>query len=102
MPQWKAKGAAATIPDAFDKSKKHVPMMLTTDLSLRMDPAYEKISRRFYEHPEAVRGCVCTCVVQTSRIATWARSHSLSRPARAEGDTDLAGSDPGGQSSADR
>ncbi|HTV37971.1 MAG TPA: catalase/peroxidase HPI, partial [Xanthobacteraceae bacterium] len=50
--QWKAKGAAATIPDAFDKSKKHVPTMLTTDLSLRMDPAYEKISRRFYEHPE--------------------------------------------------
>ena len=50
--QWKAKGAAATIPDAHDKSKKHVPMMLTTDLSLRMDPAYEKISRRFYEHPE--------------------------------------------------
>jgi len=50
--QWKAKGADATIPDAFDKSKKHVPTMLTTDLSLRMDPAYEKISRRFYEHPD--------------------------------------------------
>jgi catalase-peroxidase len=50
--QWKAKGGAATIPDAFDKSKKHVPTMLTTDLSLRMDPAYEKISRRFYEHPD--------------------------------------------------
>jgi catalase-peroxidase len=52
VPQWKAKGAAATIPDAHDKSKKHVPMMLTTDLSLRLDPAYEKISRRFYEHPD--------------------------------------------------
>jgi catalase-peroxidase len=50
--QWKAKGAEATIPDAYDKSKKHIPTMLTTDLSLRMDPAYEKISRRFYEHPE--------------------------------------------------
>jgi len=50
--QWKAKGGAATIPDAFDKSKKHVPTMLTTDLSLRVDPAYEKISRRFYEHPD--------------------------------------------------
>jgi catalase-peroxidase len=49
--QWKAKGAEATIPDAFDKSKKHVPTMLTTDLSLRFDPAYEKISRRFYENP---------------------------------------------------
>jgi catalase-peroxidase len=50
--QWKAKNGAATIPDAFDKSKKHVPTMLTTDLSLRMDPVYEKISRRFYEHPD--------------------------------------------------
>jgi catalase-peroxidase len=50
--QWKAKNAEASIPDAFDKSKKHVPTMLTTDLSLRFDPAYEKISRRFYEHPE--------------------------------------------------
>src|SRR6202051_3720347 len=50
--QWKAKGAEATIPDAHDKSKKHVPTMLTTDLALRFDPAYEKISRRFYEHPD--------------------------------------------------
>ena len=50
--QWKAKAAEATIPDAYDKSKKHVPTMLTTDLSLRFDPAYEKISRRFYEHPD--------------------------------------------------
>jgi len=50
--QWKAKNAAADIPDAYDPAKKHVPTMLTTDLSLRMDPAYEKISRRFYEHPE--------------------------------------------------
>jgi catalase-peroxidase len=50
--QWKAKGAQTDIPDAFDKSKKHLPTMLTTDLSLRFDPAYEKISRRFYEHPD--------------------------------------------------
>ena len=50
--QWKAKGATATIPDAYDKSKKHVPTMLTTDLALRFDPAYEKISRRFYENPD--------------------------------------------------
>jgi catalase-peroxidase len=50
--QWKAKGAQADIPDAFDDSKKHMPTMLTTDLSLRFDPAYEKISRRFYEHPD--------------------------------------------------
>ena len=50
--QWKAKGAEASIPDAHDPSKKHVPTMLTTDLSLRFDPAYEKISRRFLEHPD--------------------------------------------------
>jgi catalase-peroxidase len=50
--QWQAKDAEATIPDPFDKSKKRVPTMLTTDLSLRLDPAYEKISRRFYEHPD--------------------------------------------------
>jgi catalase-peroxidase len=52
VPQWQAKGAAATIPDPFDKSKMHVPTMLTTDLSLRTDPDYEKISRRFFEHPD--------------------------------------------------
>lgn len=50
--QWQAKGAPADIPDAHDKSRKRVPTMLTTDLSLRFDPAYEKISRRFLEHPE--------------------------------------------------
>jgi catalase-peroxidase len=50
--QWVAKGAEATIPDPFDPSKKRQPTMLTTDLALRMDPAYEKISRRFYEHPD--------------------------------------------------
>jgi len=50
--QWKAKGDAATIPDAFDPSKRHAPTMLTTDLSLRLDPVYEKISRRFLEHPD--------------------------------------------------
>jgi catalase-peroxidase len=52
--QWIAKGGAGagTIPDAHDASKHHSPTMLTTDLSLRLDPAYEKISRRFYEHPD--------------------------------------------------
>ena len=49
--QWVAKNAGDVIPDAHDTSKKHAPTMLTTDLSLRFDPAYEKISRRFYEHP---------------------------------------------------
>ena len=50
--QWVAKSAAADVPDAFDPSKKHRPTMLTTDLSLRFDPIYEKISRRFYENPD--------------------------------------------------
>lgn len=50
--QWIAKGIEATIPDAFDPSKLHVPSMLTTDLSLRFDPIYEKISRHYYEHPD--------------------------------------------------
>jgi len=52
--QWTPKNGAGagTIPDAHDPSKHHAPTMLTTDLSLRFDPAYEKISRRFYEHPD--------------------------------------------------
>ncbi|MTD14887.1 catalase/peroxidase HPI [Nakamurella sp. YIM 132087] len=50
--QWVAKDAEEIIPDAHDATRKHKPTMLTTDLSLRMDPTYEKISRRFLEHPD--------------------------------------------------
>jgi len=52
--QWKPKGdaGAGTVPDAHDPSKRHAPTMLTTDLALRFDPVYEKISRRFYENPD--------------------------------------------------
>ena len=52
--QWRPKGeaGAGTVPDAHDADKRHAPAMLTTDLSLRLDPAYEKISRRFMEHPD--------------------------------------------------
>jgi len=52
--QWTAKDADAqgTVPDAHDPSKRHAPMMLTTDLALKLDPVYEPISRRFYEHPD--------------------------------------------------
>jgi catalase-peroxidase len=50
--QWVAKDAPEEIPDAFDAGKRHRPTMLTTDLSMRFDPAYEKVSRRFHEHPE--------------------------------------------------
>eukprot|EP01034_Spumella_vulgaris_P041792 gene41792-51796_t len=52
--QWKPKNGAGadSVPDAFDKTKRHAPSMLTTDLALRFDPAYEKISRRFHENPD--------------------------------------------------
>lgn len=52
--QWRPKNGAGadSIPDAFDKTKRHAPTMLTTDLALRFDPAYEKISRRFFENPD--------------------------------------------------
>ncbi len=52
--QWKPKGNAGSgsVPDAHDPAQRHAPMMLTTDLALRIDPAYEKISRRFFEHPD--------------------------------------------------
>jgi catalase-peroxidase len=52
--QWvpKGGGGAGTVPDAFDSNKRHAPTMLTTDLSLRVDPAYEAISRRYFEHPD--------------------------------------------------
>ncbi|CAF9918872.1 hypothetical protein IMSHALPRED_004456 [Imshaugia aleurites] len=50
--QWVAKNAEAFIPDAYDANKKHLPTMLTSDLALRFDPAYEKVSRRFLEHPD--------------------------------------------------
>jgi catalase-peroxidase len=52
--QWRPKNGAGagTVPDAYDSSKHHAPSMLTTDLALRFDPAYEKISRRFHEHPD--------------------------------------------------
>ncbi|MGC5412586.1 catalase/peroxidase HPI, partial [Streptomyces sp. DT225] len=52
--QWRPKdgAGAGTVPDAHDPSKSHAPTMLTTDLSLRFDPAYEQISRRFHENPQ--------------------------------------------------
>ncbi len=50
--QWVAKNAKPIIPDPFDPNKKHLPTMLTTDLSLKFDPVYEKISRKFYENPD--------------------------------------------------
>ena len=75
--QWKPKNGAGagTVPDAHDPSKRHAPTMLTTDLALRIDPAYEKISRRFFEHPQAVRRRVRQGVVQAH-----ASRHGADRP----------------------
>ena len=100
--QWQAEERAApTIPDAFDPSKKRVPTMLTTDLSLRFDPAYEKISRRFHEQSGPVRRRVRPRLVQ-AHPPRHGPDRALPRPARAEGDADLAGPDPGGRSPAGR
>ena len=54
--EWLAEGGEGTVPDAHDRAKRHAPTMLTTDLSLRFDPAYERIARRFYEHPDQLAG----------------------------------------------
>ena len=91
--QWTPKNGAGagTVPDAHDPSKKHAPTMLTTDLSLRLDPIYGPISKRFHENPRSVRGRVRPGVVQAdaSRHGT---DRALSRPAGAQGRADLAGS----------
>ena len=89
-----------TIPDAFDPNKKRRPTMLTTDLSLRFDPAYEKISRRFYEHPEELADAFARAWFKLTHRDMGPRA--LPRPGSAAGRADLAGSDPGGRSSADR
>ena len=99
--QWKAKGAAATIPDAFDPSKKHVPTMLTTDLSLRIDPAYEKISRRFYEHPDQFADAFARAWFKLTHRDMGPIARYLG-PLVPQGDADLAGPDPRRRSSADR
>jgi len=99
--QWKPKhGAGAdTVPDPFDKSKRHAPSMLTTDLALRFDPAYEKISRRFFENPDKFADAFARAWFKLTHRDGPDRA--LSRSAGSEGDTDLARSDPRCGSSAD-
>jgi catalase (peroxidase I) len=101
--QWRPKNGTGSdsMPDAHDPSKRHAPSMLTTDLSLRFDPAYEKISRRFYEHPRPIRRGVCPGVVQADP-PRHGSDRALPRPTRSEGDPTLAGPNPRGQSSAHR
>ncbi len=92
--QWKAKNAKADIPDAHDATKKHLPTMLTSDLALRFDPAYEKISRHFYEHPEQFADAFARAWFKLTH-----RGHGTHRAlpgaARAKRIPDLAGPDPG-------
>ncbi len=82
--QWKAKGGAATIPDAYDPSKRHELTMLTTDLSLRLDPVYEKISRRFYEHSDQFADAFARAWYKLTHRDMGPRSRYLGRLVPAE------------------
>ena len=101
--QWRPKdgAGAGTVPDAHDPSKRHAPSMLTTDLSLRFDPAYEKISRRFLRESGPVRRRVRPGVVQAD-APRHGPARALSRPGGSRGRAHLAGPHPRGQSHVDR
>jgi catalase-peroxidase len=91
--QWKPKGdaGAGTVPEAHDKSKRRPPGMLTTDLSLRFDPAYEKISRRFYEHPDQLADAFARAWFKLTHRDMGPRSRYLGPEVPAE---DLIWQDP--------
>ena len=99
--QWKAKGATADIPDAFDKSKKHVPTMLTTDLVAALRPGLREDLAALLRASGPVRGRVCPRLVQ-AHAPRHGSDRALPRPAGAEGDADLAGPDPGCRSQPDQ
>ena len=96
--QWIPKDASAqgNVPDAHDPSKRHAPMMLTTDLALRMDPIYAPISKRFHEHPDEFARRVREGLVQAD-APRHGTGHALSRPAGARGAAVLAGPRPRGR-----
>ena len=100
--QWQPKGGAGagTIPDAHDPKKRHAPTMLTTDLSLRFDPAYEKISRRFYEHPDQLADAFARAWFK-SDAPRHGPACTLSRPGGPQRRAHLAGPHPRRQSPAD-
>ncbi len=101
--QWRPKGGAGagTVPDAHDPSKHHAPAMLTTDLALRFDPAYEKISRRFYANPEQFADAFARAWFKLTHRDMGPRSRYLGPlvPARAAA---VAGPHPRGESQTDR
>lgn len=82
--QWVAKNADSIIPDAYDGSKKHLPAMLTTDLSLRLDPEYEKISRHFLEHPDAFADAFARAWFKLTHRDMGPRARYLGREVPAE------------------
>ena len=91
--QWQPKGGAGagTVPDAHDPSKRHAPGMLTTDLALRFDPAYEKISRRFYENPDQMADAFARAWFKLTHRDMGPRSRYLGPEVPAE---DLIWQDP--------
>ena len=93
--QWKPKGdeGAGTVPDAHDPSKHHAPSMLTTDLSLRFDPVYEKISRRFMENPDQLAEAFARAWFKLNAPRHGPAS-TLSRPGGSSGRAHLAGPHP--------
>ena len=95
--QWVAKGASATIPDAHDPSKKRLPTMLTTDLSLRFDPAYEKISRRFMSNPDQLADAFARAWFKLTHRDMGPRARYLGPEVPTE-ELDLAGPHSRGQS----
>ena len=96
--QWRPKhgAGAGSVPDAHDPSKRHAPSMLTTDLALRFDPAYEKISRRFHENPDEFAKAFAKAWYKLTHRDMGPRL-ALSRPAGASGRADLAGPRPRGR-----
>ena len=101
--QWQPKNGAGagTVPHAHDPSKRIAPSMLTTDLSLRVDPVYEKISRRFMENPDQLGRRVCARLVQAD-APRHGSARALSRAGGSGGRTPLAGSDSRSRSPIDR
>ena len=101
--QWTPKDASAagTVPDAHDPSKRHAPVMLTTDLALRMDPIYEPISKRFHENPEEFADAFAKAWYKLTHRDMGPR-HAVPRPAGSCGAAAVAGPRPRGHSRADR
>ena len=101
--QWKPKNGAGagTVPDAHDPSKRHAPAMLTTDLALRFDPAYEKISRRFFEHPDQFADAFARAWFKLTHRDMGPRARYLG-PRGSGGRADLAGPDSRRRSCVDR